>query len=411
MKTGHWRTTAFGLVMLITTPLCYSLTPQQIFEAVRDSVLVVRTFDSSGNRVASGSAVFLPSGKFATNCHVIEGAARIEIGRNNLYAPAKAAEERRQKDVCLLSAPNTVGAKPVSVGSTKFLTIGSPVFAVGAPRGLELSMSDGIVSQLRGEFPKMIQTTAAVSSGSSGGGLFDSNGYLIGMTTLTIENGQNLNFAIPVEWITDPKDATTVSGFTPSHYHTAWYEHITEGRHQEALIVAQEWVKKEPNNENAILSLGNSYSFTNNHSKELELLSQATKRYPSNSSFWGNLGRAYQRINKPKQAIQAYQKVLAIVPNHHFVWNELGLAYLQANQPQNAVQPLQEAIKLGGDSQILDQYWFNLGRAYDGTKRYLEAVQAFNAATKVNSGDWTYWWWLANSRGSLYQHNEAIKAL
>jgi len=63
---------------------------------------------------------------------------------------------------------------PAELGKAALLKIGVAVYAVGAPKGLELSLSDGIVSALRGDSPPLIQTTAAaISHGSSGGGLFD----------------------------------------------------------------------------------------------------------------------------------------------------------------------------------------------------------------------------------------------
>jgi serine protease Do len=68
-------------------------------------------------------------------------------------------------------------APAVVVGSTKSLKVGAKVYAIGAPKGLELTLSDGIVSSLREvEGGQYIQTTAAISPGSSGGGLFDENG-------------------------------------------------------------------------------------------------------------------------------------------------------------------------------------------------------------------------------------------
>jgi hypothetical protein len=91
--------------------------------------------------------------------------------------------------------------KPVRLGKTAGLKVGDPVYAVGAPQGLELSLSEGIVSQLRGGPPPIIQTTVAISPGSSGGGLFNAEGELVGITTFQLKEGQNLNFALPVEWI------------------------------------------------------------------------------------------------------------------------------------------------------------------------------------------------------------------
>ena len=62
-----------------------------------------------------------------------------------------------------------------------------------------------LVAQLRGGPPPLIQTTAAISPGSSGGGLFDGEGRLVGLTTFYLEGGQSLNFAMPVEWIGEVK--------------------------------------------------------------------------------------------------------------------------------------------------------------------------------------------------------------
>jgi hypothetical protein len=84
----------------------------------------------------------------------------------------------------------------------KQLRIGQRVYAIGAPQGLELTISEGIVSSLR-EVPggSVIQTTAPISPGSSGGGLFDLSGRLVGIMTFQHRYGQNLNFALPADWI------------------------------------------------------------------------------------------------------------------------------------------------------------------------------------------------------------------
>jgi hypothetical protein len=71
------------------------------------------------------------------------------------------------------------------------------VYTVGAPSGLDLTLGEGLVSSLRTHNGyRYIQTTAPISAGSSGGGLFDSSGNLIGITTFLIRDAQNLNFAV-----------------------------------------------------------------------------------------------------------------------------------------------------------------------------------------------------------------------
>jgi S1-C subfamily serine protease len=189
------------LFTIVVQPLtALALTPSEVFDKVKNSVLVVRTLNGEGTVISQGSGVLLPTGKIATNCHVVEDGAHFQVGRDQSFAPTTFFAGDGDKDICLLQA-NKVTGIPTQLGTAATLKVGEPVYAIGAPKGLELSLSDGIVSALRGGTPPLIQTTAAISHGSSGGGLFDSEGRLVGLTTLYIEDGQSLNFAMPVEWL------------------------------------------------------------------------------------------------------------------------------------------------------------------------------------------------------------------
>ena len=86
------------------------------------------------------------------------------------------------------------------------------MYAIGAPQGLELSLSEGLVSGLRKDGgTTYIQTTAAISKGSSGGGLFDAQGRLVGITTMYVEGAQALNFAVPAEQIASVPELSRVT--------------------------------------------------------------------------------------------------------------------------------------------------------------------------------------------------------
>lgn len=195
----NYRRFGLFLSLMVFARCVNALSPAQVFEKVKDSVVVVKTLDAGGKTIGQGSGVLLPSGKIGTNCHVLKNGRRFQVGGGNQFMIATLWGSDENKDICLLEAIGLSG-KPVQLGQAVRLKVGQRVYAVGAPRGLELSISDGIVSQLRGEPPPLIQTTAAISPGSSGGGLFDAEGRLVGLTTLYIEGGQSLNFAMPVEW-------------------------------------------------------------------------------------------------------------------------------------------------------------------------------------------------------------------
>jgi hypothetical protein len=154
-----------------------------------------------------GSGVVIAKDKVLTNCHVaraeLDGTLRVrQTGAGEEGAvSAKPYARIEGKDLCLLKTREPIG-QPALLGAASKLKVGAPVYAIGAPQGLELSFSDGVVSQLRGDKKApLIQTTAPISPGSSGGGLFDSEGQLVGITTFYLMDSQNLNFAAPVEWL------------------------------------------------------------------------------------------------------------------------------------------------------------------------------------------------------------------
>ena len=106
-----------------------------------------------------------------------------------------------EHDLCQVHTPNCK-APPVVRGAVKNLAVGQPADIISAPQGLSLTFTAGIISALRPVLGSvLIQTDAAVSPGSSGGGLFDRAGRLIGMPCFQLQEGQQLNFALPVDWI------------------------------------------------------------------------------------------------------------------------------------------------------------------------------------------------------------------
>jgi hypothetical protein len=174
---------------------------QELFKRVSPSVFVVEGLDANGSGVVTGSGVALDPDDVVTNKHVIEGgmAWRIKHDRETWSATVKRFDPSH--DLCEL---NTAGlnAPAVLVRSSSSLAVGERVYAIGAPEGLELTLSEGVISSLRAySGGRIIQTSAAVSPGSSGGGLFDAQGRLVGITTFSLKESQNLNFALPTEWV------------------------------------------------------------------------------------------------------------------------------------------------------------------------------------------------------------------
>lgn len=184
-----------------------ALTPAELFAKVSPSIWKVVALDADSLPLGQGSAVVVAPNTLVTNCHVLAKAKRVLLRRDGDSIEARLSAWDVQRDLCQLSA-TAVAAPAVTLGETARLAVGQPAYAIGHPRGLDLTMSEGLVSSFRrnaGGQLLLVQTSAAISGGSSGGGLFDEQGALVGLTTIgSVTNAaQNLNFAIPAEWIKD----------------------------------------------------------------------------------------------------------------------------------------------------------------------------------------------------------------
>lgn len=175
--------------------------PELIFEDVSASIVIVDILSATGEKTGHGSGVVIGAGTVVTNCHVTDEATFLQVRWKETVHSAAFEYRHAAQDLCLVSAPD-LRAPKVDIGAVENVKIGSRVFAIGAPRGFELTMSDGIVSGLRNvDQSVVIQTNASISPGSSGGGLFDEDGRLIGITTWLMRESQNLNFALSADLI------------------------------------------------------------------------------------------------------------------------------------------------------------------------------------------------------------------
>ncbi len=184
-----------------------ALTGTQLFEKLAPSVWRVESKLEGG--LAQGSAVAVTKNRLVTNCHVVEGALKVVIKQGKIEAVAKVQASDPAKDRCVLEVADAP-LKPVGgVRPYVDLKVGEVLYTLGAPSGLDLTLADGILSALReDQGVRYVQTTAPISPGSSGGGLFDARGNLVGITTLVFVGkehlNQSLNFAIAAEMFWSP---------------------------------------------------------------------------------------------------------------------------------------------------------------------------------------------------------------
>jgi len=174
-----------------------------IAKAANGAVVSIVMSDKDGNPIALGSGFLVSKdGIIITNYHVIaEGtSALVKLPDGAFYVVDGVIAFDKARDVAVIKAHGE-NFRTLTLGDSDRVQVGQEVVAIGNPLSLESTVSNGIVSSIRtieDKGGKYLQITAPISPGSSGGPLFDMAGEVIGITTMYIKGGENLNFAIPI---------------------------------------------------------------------------------------------------------------------------------------------------------------------------------------------------------------------
>jgi S1-C subfamily serine protease len=193
-----------GFLILVPLSAPSPQTGRQVAQKTFPSVVLLVMQDANRQPVSLGSGFFVSDGTVATNLHVIEGTAAGHaklIGKEITYDIAGVIGTDDIADLALLRI-NGAKAPPLELGDSKQLAVGDEIYAVGNPKGLEGTFSQGIVSGIRSVgSDTLLQITAPISPGSSGGPVVDNQGKVIGVAVATFKGGQNLNFAVPISYL------------------------------------------------------------------------------------------------------------------------------------------------------------------------------------------------------------------
>ena len=206
LKTLTWLLAA-ALMLALFYVAYYSIGAGNISERLNkssNSVVTIYSYDSNNKFIGYASGFFVNSdGYIVTSQHVVQGAARsfaIYKENENLNIDSMVANDPI-RDIAVLKV-RAVDTPPLSLGNSDKVYVGNEIYTIGAPQGLLNTVSKGIISQIRySKGIKYIQIDAPISPGSSGGPLLDRNLAVIGVNFAFYKEGQNLNFAIPVNYI------------------------------------------------------------------------------------------------------------------------------------------------------------------------------------------------------------------
>ena len=199
---------------------------QEIYRRVNPAIVSIRAALTYGESQGTG-VVMTESGYIITNAHVIEGATQVEVSlTDGRTLPAKLVGSDSPTDLAVLKV-EADGLTPAVFGNSEDMEVGDTVVAIGNPMGEQLrgTMTDGILSAINrdmvvdGETMSLLQTTAALNTGNSGGALINDQGQVIGITNMKLVSTvydntlEGLGFAIPTTTVKPVVDALIQSGY------------------------------------------------------------------------------------------------------------------------------------------------------------------------------------------------------
>lgn len=312
-----------------------------LVKRVKPAVVAIATYDEKGEALMTGSGFFLRPGQVVTNLHVVRGAARGEIktldGKGKVYPIAGTIAVDEEGDLALLSVDMPSAPTRSSELATELPDEGETIFVIGNPLKLEGSVSDGIVSAVR-EVPnsyRIIQITAPISHGNSGSPVFNLRGQVLGVVTVKVTNGQNINLAVAA----------------------ARVGQLRAG----ALRPLSELQKPKGDVAEAAYRSGLESLWLGNYDNAVGYFENAVNKNPKRADAWVKVGYCKVKQGKNQEAIRAYLEALQLKPNDAEIHNKLGDAYYYAGRMREAIESYTEAAKLRPDCA---EIFYNLAIAY-----------------------------------------------
>ncbi len=404
----------------------------ELVKRIKPSAVAIETFDAKDALLARGSGFFVAPDRVITNRHVIERSNRVEVhlldGKKYTVRGVLAVDGEGDLALLQVDLPKTAPAAAPLPIVRAIPQEGEAVVVVGNPYGLEGSVSNGIVSAVReiAGYGKIIQITAAISPGSSGSPVVNMSGQVIGVATLQGAEGQNLNFAVPAERISQLKIsevqtfaalaaegqknkrasaerlysqglallsrddyAKAVTYFekaveTDPNYVEAWYQagycYGMLGRHQEALKASRQAAKLRPEWSAVYVNIGVSSYALGQYKDALDAYKQAARLDENNPDIEYSLGLTLEKLNRGDEGVLAYKRAVAIKPDHAAAIEKLGTALFQQKRYVDAAASFEQLKAYRPDAKTYN----SLGESYLEAGKAEESLDAFNNALGFN---------------------------
>jgi Tfp pilus assembly protein PilF len=400
----------------------------RIFKLNSKAVVMVIKYDEKGNEIGSGSGFIVRrDGAVVTNYHVIGMAKDIKVkAGDKVFDVEGLIYTDKENDLAILKA-RAKDLPVVKLGVIGEANIGEHVYVIGNPSGLENTISVGLLRGIRkiDEKREILRTTTPVSPGSSGSPVFNRNGEVIGVATMSsISETRNSSVAISVKLIKDRISSKNITAIKESgledYINTAMYwnnlgcTYFKSGKYEEAIKSFKQAIEIDPDFAEVHYNLGLAYFESGKYEEAIDAYKHAIRIDPDAADAHYNLGTDYGKSGMYKEAIESFKQAVRIDPDYASAHHNLGVAYRKTGRNEEEVESYKQAIRIDPDLAIAH---YNLGVAYGNLGKYKKAKESFKQAIRIDPDYKSAHYNLGitylqiNDRGSAIEQYKILKKL
>jgi len=370
-----------------------SLSPEEVFTRASPAVVRIEVYDAQLRSVAQGSGFFLSAdGLLATNLHVVEKTSLVTVrmATNATLVVKGIAAQDREADLAILKVDGK-NLPFLKLAGDEQPNVGTRVYAIGNPQGLTNTLSEGLVSGVREiAGAKVIQTSAAISPGSSGGPLLTADGAVVGVTAFYLAQGQNLNFAVPAIRVRrllnsvhqqDAPQPFSGAGSTKRMTPDAGVPGVAmedSGNKLESFLTDLDKVSLEQFSE--------AWDALNKKQwgEAARILSSLRESQNRNPVLWIFMAFLHEGLGNTDLMIASLERALELKPDMAFFYGPLGDLLKKAGLFEEALATYKKGLVLTPNSVTL---YAGIARAYFGSQQYDKAVSAYSQVLLLKPDD------------------------
>ena len=366
--------------------------PVHLAEKIFASTVFLEMKCINGQPLGFGCGFFVKHDQIVTNFHVVEGVSRgiaRLVGESTTYAVEGITASDVENDLAILKVSD-LSVQPLPIGDSDAVQLGDTVYVSGNPKDLEGTLSHGTVSGPRevGN-QKLLQMTVPISPGGNGGAVINEKGEVIGVSFVTLEDGESLNFAIPSNYLKTlltrlepakpfPQKKQLVSATT---YFYIGNEKYLMKLYQEAVVVYDKAIQLQSDFAHAYVNRGLTKEKLGQHESAIMDYSSAIKIDPTLAGAYNNRGSARRRLEQHFLALEDLNTAIQLDPGYVKAYINRGNAKNSLGHPNEALEDFDTALDLDPGSA---EAYNNRGIAKATLMQLPDAVKDFDTAIEFN---------------------------